>query len=118
MVAGIAALVRSASPQLTARQVMRRIEDTAHHPAAGWDPWVGRGVVDALAAVSADGVPTRTVAVARASRAGTRLQLLPADTTSRRVSLVGAAACVAAATAAMTLSAGRLRRRREPVAND
>ena len=34
---------------------MRRIEDTAHHPSAGWDPFVGFGVVDPLAALSADG---------------------------------------------------------------
>ena len=41
VVSGVAALVRSRSPHLTARQVMQRIEDTAHRPAAGWDPsWV------------------------------------------------------------------------------
>jgi membrane-anchored mycosin MYCP len=117
VVAGIAALVRSVSPQLTARQVMRRITDTAHHPAAGWDPWVGHGVVDALAAVSTDGVRAQ-----RPSPLGLLAQrpdTAPAsDTTSRRISLVGAATCVAAATAAMTLSAGLLRRRRQTVAND
>jgi membrane-anchored mycosin MYCP len=47
VVSGIVALVRSRSPELTARQVMRRIEETAHRPAAGWDPVVGHGVVDA-----------------------------------------------------------------------
>ncbi len=117
VVSGIAALVRSVSPRLTARQVMRRIEDTAHHPAAGWDPWVGHGVIDALAAVSADGVgpetPSSPAPVAQVGADAPR-----ADTTSRRVSLVGAAACVAAATAAMTSSAGWLRRRRESVAKD
>jgi len=117
VVAGIVALVRSVAPQLTARQVMRRITDTAHHPAAGWDPWVGRGVVDALAAVTADGVQEQELpspeTVARATDSTS-----PGDTSSRRVSLVGAAVCVAVATAAMTVSAGHLRRRREPVAND
>ena len=53
VVSGVVALVRSRSPELTARQVMQRIEDTAHRPPAGWDPVVGHGVVDALAAVSA-----------------------------------------------------------------
>jgi membrane-anchored mycosin MYCP len=115
VVTGIAALVRAASPQLTARQVMARIEDTAHHPSAGWDPWVGHGVVDALAAVSGgrgrSGTPATPGAVAQPTPDS------PAsNTASRRVSLIGAAACAAAA--AMTLSAGRLRRRREPVAND
>ena len=55
VVSAIAALVRARSPELTARQVMQRIEDTAHHPSAGWDPLVGHGVVDALAAVSDPG---------------------------------------------------------------
>lgn len=117
VVTAIAALVRSVSPRLTARQVMRRIEDTAHHPSAGWDPWVGHGVVDALAAVSADGdrptvfsTPPPTAQVSQDPPGG--------DATSRRIALVGAAACVAAVTAAMTLSTGWLRRRRQPVAND
>jgi len=117
VVAGIVALVRSAAPQLTARQVMRRLTDTAHHPAAGWDPWVGRGVVDALAAVTADGVSPRRVFSPETIKRATDFNS-SAGTSSRRVSLVGAAACVAVATAAMTVSAGRLRRRREPVAND
>ena len=117
VVSGLAALVRARSPQLTARQVMRRIEDTAHHPSAGWDPWVGHGVIDALAAVSGDGsrpaMPSTPAPPERASRDDAQ-----ADTGSRRVAYVGAAACVAAATAAMTLSAGPLRRRRESVTPD
>ncbi|MGB0971171.1 MAG: S8 family serine peptidase, partial [Mycobacterium sp.] len=55
VVSGVAALVRARSPELTARQVMRRVEDTAHHPAGAWDAVVGRGVIDALAAVSDPG---------------------------------------------------------------
>jgi membrane-anchored mycosin MYCP len=117
VVAGVVALVRSAAPQLTARQVMRRITDTAHRPAAGWDPWVGRGVVDALAAVTADGVsPPRPSPGELVSQA--TVPVNRSDSSPRRVSLIGAAACVAAATAATTLSVGRLRRRRESVAND
>jgi membrane-anchored mycosin MYCP len=54
VVAGLAALIRSRFPKLTARQVMQRIEATAHHPPGGWDPRVGAGVVDFLAAVSTD----------------------------------------------------------------
>lgn len=52
VVSGLAALIRARFPSLTARQVMERIESTAHHPPAGWDPLVGNGTVDALAAVS------------------------------------------------------------------
>jgi membrane-anchored mycosin MYCP len=117
VVTGIAALVRAASPRLTARQVMRRIEDTAHHPAAGWDPWVGHGAVDALAAVSADG-PRPVMLAAPGPVTQPEAAASGTDATSRRISLVGAAACVAVATASMTLSAGWLRRRRESVAHD
>jgi membrane-anchored mycosin MYCP len=117
VVAGIAALVRSVSPHLTARQVMRTIEDSAHHPAAGWDPWVGHGVVDALAAVSTEGFrPERSPA--RGPLAQAPAAASGPDTTSRRISLVGAAVCVAATTTVMTLSTGWLRRRREAVARD
>jgi membrane-anchored mycosin MYCP len=54
VVAGLAALIRSRFPTWTARQVMQRIKATAHHPPAGWDPLVGAGLVDVLAAVSTD----------------------------------------------------------------
>ena len=57
VVSGLAALVRARFPALTARQVMQRIESTAHHPPAGWNPLVGNGTVDALAAVSTDASP-------------------------------------------------------------
>ncbi|MET0473310.1 MAG: type VII secretion-associated serine protease mycosin [Mycobacterium sp.] len=117
VVTGIAALVRAVAPHLTARQVMRRIEDTAHHPSAGWNPWVGHGSVDALAAVSADGPATTTAAgpppIVRAHQ-----DPKGSDTAPRRVSLIGAAVCVAVVTAAMTLSANWLRRRRDPVSGD
>ncbi len=61
VVSGLAALIRSRFPKLTARQVMQRIEATAHHPPGGWDPLVGAGVVDFFAAASTDppASPTR-----------------------------------------------------------
>ena len=52
LVSGLVALVRSRFPRLSARQVMTRIETTAHHPAGGWNAAVGNGVVDPLAALS------------------------------------------------------------------
>ncbi|SNT44503.1 type VII secretion-associated serine protease mycosin [Rhodococcoides kyotonense] len=59
LVSAIAALVRSHRPELTAAQVIERIEATAHKPAEGWNPLIGNGVVDPLAAVTAevDGMP-------------------------------------------------------------
>jgi membrane-anchored mycosin MYCP len=104
VVAGVAALVRSRSPELTARQVMQRIEDTALRPSSGWNPLVGHGVVDALAAVSAGSappVPAPPVAVpgpvARSASA----------TGTRGVALAGAAVCVAIAAAAILLPRNR-----------
>lgn len=57
-VAATAALVRSRYPELTATQVVHRIESTAHAPAEGWNPYVGHGVIDPLAAVTA--IPTES----------------------------------------------------------
>jgi membrane-anchored mycosin MYCP len=118
VVSAVAALVRSRSPELTARQVMRRIEDTAQEPPAGWDPVLGHGVVDAFAAVSAGSTaqpihhePSRSVSTPAAA---------PADPRPRQVAVRGAAICLAvsAAAIAMTASAGGLRRRPDAVTHD
>ena len=53
-VSGVAALVRAKFPNLTARQVMRRITETAHNPARGVDNAVGFGIVDPVAALTFD----------------------------------------------------------------
>ncbi|HKH52403.1 MAG TPA: type VII secretion-associated serine protease, partial [Mycobacterium sp.] len=116
---GIVALVRSRSPELTARQVMRRIEETAHSPAAGWDPVVGHGVVDALAAMSGDA--TSATAVERTqARPVSFPAAAPTDHRPRQYAVGGAAICLATsvATVAMTASAARLRRSRDAVARD
>ncbi|HYB82603.1 MAG TPA: type VII secretion-associated serine protease mycosin, partial [Mycobacterium sp.] len=52
VVSGLAALIRARFPALSARQVIQRIESTAHHPPAGRDALVGNGTIDAVAAVS------------------------------------------------------------------
>jgi membrane-anchored mycosin MYCP len=118
VVSGIVALVRSRSPELTARQVMQRIEETAHRPAAGWDPVVGHGVVDALAAVSAD---TTTPAVGRTqSQPVSYPDASPGEPRAHHIAVGGAAVCAAisVATIAMTASVARLRRSRDAVARD
>jgi membrane-anchored mycosin MYCP len=119
VVSGIVALLRSRSPELTARQVMRRVEETAHHPAAGWDPVVGQGVVDALAAVSGDAT-TAPAVEGRQSRPVSSPNVIPADGRAHRFAVGGAAVCLAVsiATVAMTASAARLRRSRDAVARD
>jgi membrane-anchored mycosin MYCP len=117
VVTGIAALIRSRAPQLTARQVMQRIEDTAHRPPAGWDAQVGHGVVDALAAISTDGPDTSRSTATTQRPAPVPAEVDRSDPSSRRVAFGGAAVCVTVAVVA-SMSTGPLRRRRQPVAND
>ncbi|OBK15163.1 type VII secretion-associated serine protease mycosin [Mycobacterium asiaticum] len=108
VVSGLAALIRARFPALTAREVMQRIESTAHHPAAGWDPFVGNGAVDALAAVS-------TATTERSGTAGRRILGLPGpatpgqpDNRPRDTAFGGAAICLVALLATM---ASLMRRR-------
>lgn len=53
-VSGLAALVRAKYPNLSASQVIQRIEQTAHSPAALVDNRVGYGVIDPAAALNND----------------------------------------------------------------
>jgi membrane-anchored mycosin MYCP len=72
-VAGLAALIRAKYPQLSARQVMYRIEATAQHPsgAEGRNNQVGYGLIDPVAALTAllpgqNGVPLATTTAIKA----------------------------------------------------
>lgn len=117
IVSGLAALIRSRFPAFTARQVMQRIESTAHHPSAGWDPLVGNGAVDALAAVSTDSTAPET---ARPTTAPVPIVAppppAPPDRRARDVALRGAAGCLVVLMA--LLAAGRLPARADRVAGD
>ena len=60
LTAGVAALIKSRYPTLTAAQIRHAIASAAQHrPAAGYDDQVGFGTVDAVAALSAAGVLTK-----------------------------------------------------------
>ncbi|WP_459981019.1 S8 family serine peptidase, partial [Mycobacterium avium] len=61
-VGGVAALVRAKFPNLTAHQVIHRLEATAHPPAGGRDNVVGYGTVDPVAALTWDVPPGETFA--------------------------------------------------------
>ena len=113
VVAGVAALVRSRAPQLTARQVMQRIEQTARRPSAGWDPYVGFGVVDPLAAVSADAAAP-TVSSAASSTAPVQTAVTTPSETRARTTAFGGAALAVAVASVIALTAGRLRGRDVP----
>jgi membrane-anchored mycosin MYCP len=127
VVSGLAALIRARFPTLTARQVMQRIESTAHHPPAGWDPFVGNGTVDALAAVSTDASPPGNTSEPPAPAP---LQLRPPpppkppNSHARDTALRGAAICVVALVGALAAGAvtgrlpGRSRGSRDTVPGD
>jgi membrane-anchored mycosin MYCP len=107
LVSGLAALVRARFPALTARQVMRRVESTAHHPPAGRDPLVGNGTIDALSAVSTDTIsPPTTTPKPAPLPIVTPPPLKPSDSRARDTAFRGAAICLVAL--AGTLAAARL----------
>ncbi|RFZ63026.1 Thermophilic serine proteinase precursor [Mycobacterium marinum] len=70
-VSGVAALLRSRFPQMTAREVATRLITTAHAPARGVDNVVGHGLIDPVAALTyeipVEGVPAVTVQAAELS---------------------------------------------------
>jgi type VII secretion-associated serine protease mycosin len=53
-VAGVAALLRAAHPDWSARQVVAHLQQTAERAAPGPDPYLGWGVVDPVRAVTED----------------------------------------------------------------
>ncbi|HSS24882.1 MAG TPA: type VII secretion-associated serine protease mycosin [Mycobacterium sp.] len=122
VVSGLAALIRARFPTMTARQVMQRIESTAHHPGAGWDPVVGNGTIDALAAVSTDPIPPSNTSKSDPAPVPIPPPLPPAppDRKARNTALGGAAICLVALVAALVAGAarGRLWRSRDSVPSD
>lgn len=92
-VAGVAALVRARYPGLSAAQVIDRIVRTAHAPGDGHDARIGAGLVDPVAALTAD-LPAR----AGASDAGRAIPAPPpaprVDPRPRRMGLAGALTCL------------------------
>lgn len=118
VVSAIAALVRARSPELTARQVMARIEATAHRPTGGRDSTVGHGAVDALAAVSDPGsVAPQPVSASPLEDAGSATEVVQAPA---RTALRGAVLCSGVIAGIIVISAAieRLRRRDGAVVRD
>ncbi len=113
VVAGVAALVRSRFPELRARQVMQRIETSAHRAGHGWDAAIGNGMVDPVRALGSD-PPTTTLTPERAH------PLPPStgpgtDRSARDTALLGLAVCAVLLVGASALAG---RRGRDDVARD
>jgi type VII secretion-associated serine protease mycosin len=91
-VSGVAALVRSKYPQLTATQVVRRITATAHNGAREPSDVVGAGSVDPVAALTWELPTADQPGAAAAKPVPVPPAPAPADTTPRTVAFVGTAA--------------------------
>ncbi|WP_158506354.1 type VII secretion-associated serine protease mycosin [Tomitella biformata] len=92
-VSGLAALIRARHPHLTAPQVIDRITRTAVSAAHRWDPVVGYGVVDPMAALSFD-LPAGDITAAESTIAAPAVPT-PEDPGPRRRAIAGVAVCTA-----------------------
>ncbi|MFD6353503.1 type VII secretion-associated serine protease mycosin [Nocardia tengchongensis] len=91
-VAGVAALVRSRYPDMRAAEVVERIEATAHAPGEGWNPYIGYGTVDPVAALTAEvrkELRPKHPADARDQQLGVPNPAAAPDNTARNVALIG-----------------------------
>ncbi|NDK89092.1 type VII secretion-associated serine protease mycosin [Gordonia desulfuricans] len=109
-VAGTVALVRARYPQLSAGEVMDRVVRTAHAPGTGHDQAIGYGVIDPVAALTAE-LPEEP-GPAPIARIAAPAPVAPPDHTARDVALIGAgvAAAVIIAVVAASLPFRRDRR--------
>jgi membrane-anchored mycosin MYCP len=113
VVSGLVALVRARFPRMSARQVMAKIEATAHQPVGGWNVQVGNGVVDCLAALSDQ--PAQPP-VPRPAPAPARSEPQPEPDSARGIIAAGVGLCLGGLAAA---ASARLRRhRRDDVTAD
>lgn len=110
-VSGVAALVRAKFPELSAHQVINRIQQTAHNPPRGVDNQVGYGVVDPVAALTFNVPPGDRTAPGAQSRVITPPPPpVPPDHRARDWALVFAG--VVAAGVVISTLIGRARRAR------
>lgn len=92
-VSGVVALVRSRFPHLSAQEVIKRLQATAHAPAEGWNPFIGYGAVDPVAALTNE-VPDTPLQAKQPSPAKSIQLPVPApppppDHLARNVALIG-----------------------------
>ncbi len=118
-VAGLAALVRSRFPELSAGQVIDRIERTAHGPGRGRDDGIGHGMIDPLAALTAQ-LPDKPVSAgADVPRAIAAPYMPPSpDPRPRRYAVIGSITCLAALGIGLAVSIPYRRRRDDELDNE
>jgi membrane-anchored mycosin MYCP len=98
-VAGLAVLVKQMHPELDARQIMDRIKRTAQHPGArdGHDQYVGYGMIDPMAALTATFPDEIGVPEAQDRKLGSDVPpLVIEDNTPMIVALAGTGGALAA----------------------
>jgi membrane-anchored mycosin MYCP len=112
-VSGVAALVRSKYPRLTAAQVVGRITATAHNGARAPSNLIGAGSVDPLAALTWQLPAGNQPTVAAAKPVPVPPAPAPRDTTPRNVAFAGTAALALIVAAVAAIAAVTARRRKE-----
>ncbi|MGO9383955.1 MAG: type VII secretion-associated serine protease mycosin [Mycobacterium sp.] len=112
-VSGVAALVRSKYPQLTATQVVGRITATAHNGARALSNVVGAGSVDPVAALTWQLPAGNRPDAAQAKPVALPPAPAPKDTTPRIVAFAGTAALALVVAAVAAIAAIAARRRKE-----
>lgn len=96
-VSGVVALVRARFPELSALDVIKRIEATAHSPAEGWNPYVGYGAIDPVAALTAEttkALPPKRPAAAKQVQLAVPAPPPPPDHRARNIALIGSGSVV------------------------
>lgn len=94
-VAGVVALVRARFPHLSATEVMKRIQATAHSPAEGWNPYIGYGAIDPIAALTNEVVgelPPKLPSPPRQTQLAVPSLPEPPDHRARNIALIGTGA--------------------------
>jgi membrane-anchored mycosin MYCP len=113
-VAGVAALVRSKYPELTATAVVHRITATAHNGARDPSNVVGAGSVDPLAALTWQLPAGNQPGPASAKPVAVPPAAAPQNTTPRTVAVAGTAALAVLVAVAGAIAAIAARRRKDP----
>ncbi|WP_325050696.1 type VII secretion-associated serine protease mycosin [Nocardia suismassiliense] len=113
-VAGLAALVRSRFPHLDAQQVIDRIVRTAQAPGTGHDDAIGAGLIDPLAALTAQ-LPDRPVSAGADVGRVIAAPVIPPgpDPRPRRIAVIGSLTCLTALAIGIAVAIPFRRRRRE-----